>query len=413
MARTVLTLLFLLSFLVPAAAFAQVGEQAYIVHDVKVDTLAQSAVKARDKAFGEAQMVAFRMLAARYLSPSEMSSFVAPDAKTVAGMVQDFEVVSEQLSTKRYLGTYTFRFKAGAVNRYFKRAPQYLDDVAQVAHSRTGILIFPYFQFGPADKPSLVLWDASKNPWLRSWQKTPLDGNPSLVLPAGDASDVMDMRDDQATTYNPVALKRMLARYSSREAIILVARFDQAASPPLQIDIYRTDKSQIELHKTLPIPTGNAKVLSELLAQGVAAAKVELAGNWKLQTIVNDDPALDAAEDEPVAAVEEEEQSPAQQQEAAMPVKAAPQPYTPSGGQARVQTRFNTLQEWLAVRRALNGLTPLTNVRIVALKANEAIVDLSYTDWSALNGALASRGLTLSSAGGNVYQLSGRPPAMP
>ena len=38
-----------------AAAFAQASDGAYIVRDVKVDILSESAVKARDKAFGEAQ----------------------------------------------------------------------------------------------------------------------------------------------------------------------------------------------------------------------------------------------------------------------------------------------------------------------------------------------------------------------
>lgn len=411
MARTVLTLLFLLSFLAPllvsGATFAQVGEQAYIVHDVKVDTLAESAVKARDKAFGEAQMVAFRMLATRYYSPDEMTSFVSPDAQTVAGMVQDFEVVSEQLSTKRYVGTYTFRFKANAVNRYFKRAPQYLDSVAATPQSRAGLLIFPFFQYGDAAKPTTVLWDAAKNPWLRTWQKTSLDGNPSLVLPAGDASDVMDVRDTQFQTYNPVALKRMMARYSSRDAVILLAKFNPSATPPLQIDIYRTDKAQPELHKSIPVPAGNAKVLSELLVQAVAATKLELAGNWKLQTIVED--AHDADVDADVDAVDRDIEA---AEDVAMP-KVEPKPYTPAGGQVRVQTRFNTLSEWLAIRRSLNTVPALSNVRIVALKSNEAIVDLNYADWSALNSGLGAKGLAISGSGSGTYQLTGRPAPMP
>ena len=93
---------------------------------------------------------AFLKLATRFLSPEELTSYVAPDAKTIAGMVQDFEVVSEQLSTKRYVGIYTFRFKAHAANRYFNRSPRYADTEAAPASNRAGLMILPFFQQGRA-----------------------------------------------------------------------------------------------------------------------------------------------------------------------------------------------------------------------------------------------------------------------
>jgi hypothetical protein len=390
MARTVLTLLFLLSFsLVPAVfseAGAQMTDQAYVVSDVKVDTLAESAVIARNKAFGEAQKLAFKTLAARYYSPEEMANFVPPNAQTIAGMVQDFELVNEQFSKKRYIGTYTFRFKANAVNYFFKRPQQYRGDVVQV--SRSGLMILPFFQQGG----TTVLWDPLKNPWLAAWQKTELAGNPALVLPLGDVSDMMDVQDSQLVTYNAAGLKRMLSRYDARDAAIVVAKFDPANNKdPLVIDIYRTDRRAAELIKTLSVPVGSAKVLSQLLAQAVPVAKEALAGNWKLETIVED--------------VQSAEQS----------VTMAPvaKPYTPLAGQVRVQTRFNNIAEWLAIRRSLNTIPALTGVKIVALKANEAVVDLTYSDWPSLNSGLTANGLTISGTGVGNYQLMRQPSATP
>lgn len=380
MARTVLTLLFLLGFFLPAAAFAQTGNPAYIVQDVKVDTLAESAVKARDKAFGEAQMAAFRKLAERYFTPAEMETFTPPDARTVAGMVQDFEVISEQLSTKRYVGTYTFRFKANAVNHYFGKTPQYTEQGA--SSQRAGLMILPFFQQGTAT----ALWDARKNPWLASWQKTDKSGNPALVLPLGDVSDMMDVRDDQAISYNPAGLRRMLSRYNAREAVIVLAKFDQTASPPLTIEIYRTDRKIPELLKTISVPITGEKVLSDLLDKAVIKTKEVLDGNWKLETIVEDGADPDA-EDVAVAPAEEAK------------------PYKPQAGEVRVQARFASISEWLNIRRSLNGIPALTNVKIVALKSNEAAIDLTYADWPSLKSGLEAKGLQLSGSGAGDYHL--------
>jgi hypothetical protein len=386
MARTVLTVFFLLGFLVSAAVSARASDGAYTVRDVKVDILSESAVKARNKAFGEAQKTAFMKLATRFLSPEELTSFTAPDERTIAGMVQDFEVVSEQLSTKRYVGIYTFRFKAQAANRYFNRTPRYAD--AEIPSApRAGLMILPFFQQGTS---STVLWDASKNPWLQAWQKTPLTGNPALVLPLGDVSDMMDMKDDQALTYNPAGLKRIMSRYEARDAVILIAKFNQSEQNPLTVDIYRTDRNPPALFKTLSFETGSAKTLGDLLMTAVDESKKALTGNWKLETIVIDDGggAGAAAESETVA-----------------PAAGAPKSYSPLSGQVRVSVKFSNLSEWLAIRRSLNAIPALTGVKIVALKTDEAVVDLTYADWPSLTKGLSAKGLSLASTGSGHYQL--------
>ena len=390
MARTVLTFLLVLGFLLPLAVPAQASEEAYIVRDVKVDILSDSAVKARDKAFGEAQKTAFMKLATRYLSPVELKGFVPPDAKTIAGMVQDFEVQSEQLSTKRYVGIYTFRFKAGAANRHFNHGPRYTDAASELAVRRAALMVLPFFQQGTGPA---VLWDARKNPWLQAWQKTSLDGNPALVLPLGDVSDIMDVKDNQVTTYNPAGLKRILSRYEARDAVILVARFVQGEKYPVVVDIYRTDRKPPLLLKSLQIEVGTSKTLGDLLTKAIAQSKEVLAGNWKLETIVADEATVTEA---------------AEADEAAVPAPA--KPYRPLSGQVRVQTRFSSISEWLEVRRSLNSVPSLTGVKIVTLKSNEAIVDLSYADWPSLTNGLGAKGLTISGTGAGNYQLTRRAP---
>ncbi len=393
MARTVLTFLLLLGFLIPWAASAQASEEAYIVRDVKVDILSESAVKARDKAFGEAQKTAFLKLATRYLSPDQLTGFTPPDAKTIAGMVQDFEVQSEQLSTKRYVGIYTFRFKASVANRFFNHGPVYTDAASELPTRRAALMVLPFFQIGTGPA---VLWDPRKNPWLLAWQHTELEGNPALVLPLGDVSDIMDIKDNQVTTYNRAGLKRILTRYEARDAVILVARFTQGDKYPVVIDIYRTDRKPPELLKSLQIEVGSSKTLGDLLNKAIVQSKEVLSGNWKLETIVTDE-SLDPTVSD-VAANEA----------AAVPEPA--KPYRPMSGQVRVQTRFTNLAEWLELRRSLNTVPALTGVKIVTLKSNEAVVDLSYADWPSLSNGLGAKGLSINGTGAGNYQLMRRSP---
>ncbi len=402
MARIVLSLLLFCGFLAlsqPARAY----DDAYTVRDVKVDILAESAVKARDKAFGAAQKAAFLKLASRYRSQDELKTLTPPDAQTIAGMIQDFEIQNEQLSTKRYVGLYTFRFKGNVANRYFGGSPVYTEASSELPARRAALMVLPFFQAGK--NTAAALWDTKQNPFLLAWQQTSLEGNPALVLPLGDVSDMMDVRDNQVTTYNPAGLKRILKRYEARDAVILLARFNQGAAYPVEIDVYRTDRRPPELIKTIQMEAGSSRTLGELLTRAVAETKDVLAGNWKLQTIVDDEAAAAAAGQTSVAQA-------AAADAAAVP--AQPKPYKPMSGQVRVQTSFASITEWLELRRSLNSVPALTGVKIVALKSNEAIVELSYADWPSLNNGLGAKGLSISSRGEGNYQLQRRnAPAMP
>jgi hypothetical protein len=95
--RCVLALIFVFLVTKTAPVHAQLGDSAYVVRDVQVDTLAESSVKARNKAFLEAQVKAFAILSQRF---GEAEQVKTPEPKILAGMVQDFEVTNEQLSTK-------------------------------------------------------------------------------------------------------------------------------------------------------------------------------------------------------------------------------------------------------------------------------------------------------------------------
>ncbi|MEM6782067.1 MAG: hypothetical protein AAF569_09420, partial [Pseudomonadota bacterium] len=107
--RTAFCMLMLIAM--PALA----DDSVYKVEGIEVDVTAENAVEAREKAFEEAQVKAFEVLTEKLMTPFERETYEMPDVNTISGFVQDFEVTNEQLSAVRYKGTYTFRFRPGAI----------------------------------------------------------------------------------------------------------------------------------------------------------------------------------------------------------------------------------------------------------------------------------------------------------
>lgn len=97
----------------------------YTVEGVEVDVTASNAVKAREKALGEAQVKAFGQLADDMMTPEARAAYTLPDADTIMALVQDYEVTNEQLSATRYKGIYTVRFRPALAQQYLNMAPAY------------------------------------------------------------------------------------------------------------------------------------------------------------------------------------------------------------------------------------------------------------------------------------------------
>ncbi|MBU0859343.1 MAG: DUF2066 domain-containing protein, partial [Alphaproteobacteria bacterium] len=158
----------------PAAA----QDPLYTIEGIKVDITAASAAAAREEAFIKAEQDAFAALAQRLLSEAELATFVPPDADTISNMVQDFELTEERLSTVRYMGTYTFRFKDSDVQKFFSVKGTAYTDV-----SSRPVLVLPFYQWGSR----MVLWEGD-NPWLNAWSRTTTQrALVPVAVPIGDA----------------------------------------------------------------------------------------------------------------------------------------------------------------------------------------------------------------------------------
>jgi hypothetical protein len=385
--RQSLPLLALAAFLVlgqPVAA--QEMASPYTVQNVNVDVSADNALKAREMAFEQAQIAAFEELATRMLEGPELTSFTAPPAMTISSMIQDYEVTDEKISSKRYSGTYTFRFQQNAVQKYFNRAaplPQMADGSAPapygqdaapapqaVAGSGRGYLVLPFIDMGGRTQ----IW-APSNLWLKAWGSAGTsEGAPvPTVAPLGDLDDVRGLNDNEALTVAPQKLAAFLSRYGAAEAVIAIAR--KMPTGGLTIDLYRTDSAEPRFARQITIQpvTGD----EALYTAGVREVRNVLQGDWKKSS---DMPAYASNPYNPETTY----------------VPAASVAAT-GGNTLSVHVAFSSLQEWSQIQRSLAKTYGIQDIALKALSPHEAYLEVRHSgDIAAVQTALGQSGLTLT-----------------
>ena len=336
--RTVFYALFLIFLTITGTAHA--SSPLFIVQDVKVDVTDDNALEAKNKAFAQAQMEAFQIMAERMLSEQEITEMQPPELSLVSTLIQDFEVTKEQLSTVRYVGTYTFRFKDDAVRRYFKGQGLDYTDVG----SRP-VLILPFYQEGE----KAVLW-SRYNPWMKAWNTAQdnMNGLVPVVVPMGDLADVRDIGDDQALSYSELGLSKMLTRYDAGEAALAIAvpspelvgirDGSQSVKGSYTIHLYRTDQAGPEYVKEIRVTSYGNDTLDALLQEAVRDVNSALQRDWKKKTLVR------AGDD----------------------------------NRLQVKVRFKTMQEWVETQKALNRVYGISDVVLKSLSPKDAMVDIVF-----------------------------------
>ena len=282
-----------------------------VVADVVVDKEAENSVVAREKAINDSRIEAFKKLAERNMTPAEFKKFKMPKDSDIAMLVQDFEIQDEQMSTTRYVGTFTIRFR-DAVRSYINvqdDAPEAVD-VASEEHSgenhvemgaaidnpdpvaaeeidedpqtamearpdwkesiygqkaRPGlvrsnapapqefepiaksVLILPYFEDMAGQT---LLWE-EQNPWLLMWQgalpKSTANGR-QFYVPLGDISDIAAGAGNGIWDGDYRAVDKLLANYHAEQAVLAVAN---RSGTELSIDIYTYSNGKLRRRDTL------------------------------------------------------------------------------------------------------------------------------------------------------------------
>ncbi|NCC22211.1 MAG: DUF2066 domain-containing protein [Alphaproteobacteria bacterium] len=343
----ILTVL-LLAFFVGGALAST--DSAYVVDRVQVDVTAEDAAMAREQAFNEAQVKAFRALAERLMSDEDVATFQPPDVDTISSLVQDFEIVSEQLSHVRYVGVYRFRFKERAVRDFFSRAGVAHTDVASKP-----VLIVPFYQWGSRS----LLWSDS-NPWLAAWKQVGgRRGLVPVVVPIGDLQDMSDISEESALAQDWSQLESMRQRYGAGESLVLLATpvWEGQGIVALQVNVYTAVVGQLEYATSIEVRKTGGETDEALFARAVQTIQGKLQQLWKNMTVVD----------------------PGQANELA------------------VRVRFAGMPEWVATKAALDSIRMLDEVKIESLNPREARLRLRFKgDENRLRLALSQNDLTLS-----------------
>lgn len=351
------------------AGHATAEDSVFTVSGVHVDVTAENAVAAREAAFDQAQSKAFAALAARLLPDDEAASLTPPGTDVISDLVQDFEITEERLSSVRYVGTYTFRFKNDAVRNYFSGTGLSYTDVESKA-----VLILPFYQWGDRT----ILWDEN-NPWRRTWTRSSHgdQGLVPVVVPIGDLADVTALDGSDMLGYAPLGLADMTDRYGAREAIIVLATpsWDQTTGPTLantppaalEVVLYRTDRGRPEKVQTLHVTARNGEA-DDLFDKAVRSVRKALQKDWKSRTVVT------AAE----------------------------------GNDLTVRVRFQSMREWVETQKALQSVQGIGSVTLLSLTPREARISLSFRgDEERLRLALAQADMTLTTPNVAFSNLSG------
>lgn len=401
---TVFLALFFIFFSVFLTAPAMA--EPYVISDIQVDVKAENAIKARNQAFEKAQVEAFTKLAAQFLPPSEMATYKPPAASVIGPMVQDFEVTQEKLSSRRYIGTYTFRFRERAVQRHFPQGqsvatadvtpPENMPDTNQSENSASqtsiaptqsslsnpvpaarpsGILILPVLQRGSQN----LLW-SPVNTWLRAWQQSP--ASTGQAVPMGDLADVRDINDQNVFQYDMDALARLRERYGMADAAIAKANImeDPATRQrTIIVDIYRTDRMDgPEQAGRIRVPVVDGETEADGMARAIAMVRSTLRTDWK-----NAVPPQ-AMKSNPIPQMVE---------------NYAASTSVHSGGSNLIDViiPIKSLQEWTSAQRELVRTPGVNEVILRTLTPRQARISVSFRgDDAALRAALAGRGLSLS-----------------
>lgn len=347
----------------------------YEVQGVKVDVTADNALQARSKAFEVAQTKAFDVLSQQMFSQDQIQSVKKPDLKLISRMIQDFEVTEEKLSDVRYIGTYNFRFNENNVNQYFNMQGA---DVG-VQYTNIGskpVLVLPFFQ----GKRDTWLWD-NQNFWRSAWSShSNLGGAVPLRIPVGDLDDMQDVKDRDLFDYDQGRLDRMLSRYGSREAILVVGSADEAflsvqnngdiAQGRFTAHIYRTDRRGPEYVSNIVVQARAPETRRQMLSRAVKKVHRELQQDWKTKTAT------------------------------------APQANRKS---IIANTNFNSLQEWARMQKKLESLSGVDIVNVKSISPARAQIELIYRgSQERLALVLDQARLTLNQSGDGAYNLIAR-----
>ena len=323
------------------------ADGVFTVTGVPVDVTADAAASAREQALIEGQRKAAQILLRRLTLKQDENSLPALGDAQLFEAVQGIEVEREKISTVRYLGELTVRFKPDAIRGLLRTAGiRYAETVSKP------LVIVPVYRAGD----TVMLWDET-NPWLAAWAANAKKGGlVPVIVPLGDLADMGVVAGEEAAAGNIPKLAALAQRYQATDTLVVVAT---ASSDPPAVDVAasRYGATQQERTDILRVAGEPGGTTDALLARAVAETQAQVEEGWKQENILRFD----------------QEQT------------------------LSVTVPLRDLAEWVGVRRKLGEIVFVRSVEIVSLSKKEAVVGLHYIgDAGQLKLALAQKDLDLT-----------------
>lgn len=357
------------------------SENPYTVKGVKVDVQADSSIKARDKAFIQGGRDAFIALGKRLTSDDSYKAEGVSDG-ALTKMIRSFEVETERASGTRYVATLTFHFKPQEVagilassgkeiseDPYAKpQNPQQVDaPVAGIAAPVARTVILPILRLPTRS----ILWE-EKTPWHKAWENV-LSDHPrgDVILPEGGMEDIGAISATEALAGQRAAISRMMNRAGAQGAVVVaLMASDMEMSPSLgtNIQIARFDgQGQLQGTATVTLAGNPQKRLMEWLQGGAGAA---------------------------LGAMEEISNKYAAQGAPPQPSNNIPASYAGVVTRVLVNVPFTNMDEWAARRSVIETIPNVTNLEVLRMNRNRAMVQFDYMgEQPALDASMAQRGM--------------------
>jgi hypothetical protein len=355
--------------LILATALPASAQDLYTVANIAVEETADSEVEAKQRAVAAAKREAFVRLLDRLTLPPEPGPDGAiaapppvPEGDRLEFMIRDLSFPSERYGGGRYLADVTVRFQPRAVNQYLQRS-----GTAYLAAPSPLTVILPVFKSGGGD----LLW-SDENPWLDAWWS--LDGPGTVVpytVPLGDLGDLSAVDAQSAVAVDAPSINAIAARYSAGSVAVPIATFGSDGGVLVELAVFGAGwppgSELLRLGQDRLAPVAAAFAESEtgvdpnsqaaLLHAAAAETLGAMERRWKQENILRFD-----GEAESVTA----------------------------------RVALSGLEDWLAVRAALDSAAPVTQWSAKVLAARHADVEIFFVGEQArLNRALARSGLVL------------------
>jgi phosphoribosylformylglycinamidine (FGAM) synthase PurS component len=265
-------------------------DSLYKVNKINVDVTSKSSSTARKLAMKIANQKAFNTVINRITLKEDKSKIPEPSEKELSALVRDVAILSEKVSSVRYIAEVSVNLKPEAIKEFLTK-----NGVAIAETNGAPVLVVPLFK--PSPNADVILWE-SENEWRQTWERLKETGT-SLILkqtPFGDLQDIQTLNPSDIENLNFVAMDKMASRYGVNDIYIVAAELRETPEEGKNLLVTIVQKSDTgakkwpafkisaidpETHKELP--------LKELFKRAAQSTSNIIDNNWKKKSAIRFD----------------------------------------------------------------------------------------------------------------------------